>query len=138
VGIVPRRRAAKATTENLQSKLNTYMQPMKKLMSLLSLAAVSVVMMATPAKRGVWKTVTLADGSTVRVELRGDEYMSYWQAEDGRCFVKQAEGELYEEADRAEMTLLASNGARPLPCARRRSVSALAASTRNFPAQRKD
>lgn len=76
---------------------------MKKLISLLSLVAVSAAVMATPAKRGVWKTVTLADGSTVRVELRGDEYMSYWQSAEGQCYVRQADSDLYEVADMAAL-----------------------------------
>lgn len=56
-------------------------------------------MAAVPAKRGQWKTVTLADGTQVKVELRGDEFMKYWQAEDGRKFVKNAKTERYEVAD---------------------------------------
>lgn len=38
---------------------------------------------AVPAKRGQWQTVKLDDGSTVRVQLVGDEYMHFLQAEDG-------------------------------------------------------
>lgn len=42
---------------------------------------------AIPAKRGQWRTVRLADGTSVKVELRGDEWAHYWQGEDGRVFV---------------------------------------------------
>ena len=38
-----------------------------------------LVAVAVPAKRGQWKTVTLTDGSQVRVELVGDEFMHFWQ-----------------------------------------------------------
>ncbi len=59
--------------------------------------------MAVPAKRGQWKTVTLADGSKVRVELRGDEFLNYWQAEDGRRFVRNATTAKYELADMTKL-----------------------------------
>ena len=61
-----------------------------------------LVAVAVPAKRGQWKTVTLTDGSQVRVELVGDEFMHFWQAEDGRKFVQQA-GEVYRLADIEKM-----------------------------------
>jgi len=54
---------------------------------------------AVPAKRGIWKTVTTADGSTVRVELRGDEFCHYWRAADGRCYVENAGTGLFETAN---------------------------------------
>ena len=56
-------------------------------------------MAAVPAKRGQWKTVTLADGTKVKVELKGDEFMNYWQAEDGRKFVRNVNTDRYEVAD---------------------------------------
>ena len=59
--------------------------------------------MAVPAKRGQWKTVTLTDGSKVRVELRGDEFINYWQAEDGRRFVRNAATTKYELADMTKL-----------------------------------
>lgn len=52
----------------------------------LMMAFLSVVN-AIPAKRGQWRTVRLADGTSVKVELRGDEWAHYWQGEDGRVFV---------------------------------------------------
>ena len=36
-------------------------------------------MLAIPAKRGQWKTITLSDGRQVRVELRGDERAHWWE-----------------------------------------------------------
>ena len=64
---------------------------MKKLFTTLFFAAITAIATAVPAKRGQWKTVTLADGTTVRVELRGDEFCHFWQAEDGRTFVKDSQ-----------------------------------------------
>lgn len=63
----------------------------------------SLGMMAVPAKRGQWKTVTLADGTQVMVELRGDEFMNYWQSEDGRKFVRNIKTNRYEAADISTM-----------------------------------
>ena len=48
---------------------------------------------AIPARRGIWRTVTLGDGTQLQVELRGNEYMHFWQASDGRCFIKNESGE---------------------------------------------
>ena len=45
------------------------------------------VVNAIPVKRGQWRTIRLADGTSVKVELRGDEWAHYWQGEDGRVFV---------------------------------------------------
>lgn len=63
------------------------------------LIAITASAMAVPAKRGVWRTVKLADGSEVKVELRGDEYMKFWQAEDGRKFVKADGKDYFVKAD---------------------------------------
>lgn len=52
----------------------------------LMMAFLSVVN-AIPVKRGQWRTLRLVDGTSVKVELRGDEWAHYWQGEDGRVFV---------------------------------------------------
>ncbi|MCR5131816.1 MAG: M6 family metalloprotease domain-containing protein [Prevotella sp.] len=49
------------------------------------LAAVSVS--AVPAKRGVIRTLTLSDGTTVSARLVGDEHGHYWLSQDGRAFI---------------------------------------------------
>ena len=43
---------------------------------------------AIPAKRGLWKTITLADGQQVKVELRGDEQIHWWQDSLGQRYFK--------------------------------------------------
>ena len=48
-----------------------------------------VATLAVPAKPGQWRTLTLADGRQVRAELKGDEFMHFWQTEDSiRRFVR--------------------------------------------------
>lgn len=46
----------------------------------------------------------MADGTEIRVELRGDEFCSYWQAADGRKFVENNTTGYYEIADMKKMT----------------------------------
>ena len=81
---------------------------MKRLFVTLPLALACMAVLAVPAKRGQWKTVTLADGTEVRVELRGDEFCHFWQAEDGRQFVESAKAGVYEPADIEAMTARAA------------------------------
>ena len=52
---------------------------MKKLLTIIAMAVFAIGMQAIPAKRGIWRTVKLEDGTSLRVELRGNEYMHYWQ-----------------------------------------------------------
>ena len=69
----------------------------------MSALALSAMIWAVPAKRGIWKTVKLADGKEVRVELHGDEHLSFWQAENGGRYVKSAEKNSYVLADMAAL-----------------------------------
>ena len=54
---------------------------------------VTVTMMAIPAKRGQWKTLTLQDGTEVRATLVGDEHGHFWKAENGQAYIQQ--GDVY-------------------------------------------
>jgi len=58
--------------------------------------------MANPAKPGLWKTITLTDGTPLRVQLCGDERCNYWQAADGRRFVETAGGTYHEGVSSSE------------------------------------
>ena len=52
----------------------------------------AVAMMAIPAKRGVTRTVALADGTKVELTLHGDEHYAYYKtAEDKPCQVVNGE-----------------------------------------------
>ena len=46
------------------------------------LLTVATVANAVPAKRGVWKTLTMADGTKVKAQLMGDEHMHFWMTDD--------------------------------------------------------
>lgn len=45
--------------------------------------------LAVPARKGIWQTLTLADGTTVLAELHGDEHSHYWTTADGTWIARQ-------------------------------------------------
>lgn len=51
----------------------------RKIFTLALALATTLVANAIPAKRGIWRTMQLPNGTEVKVELRGDEFMSFWQ-----------------------------------------------------------
>lgn len=69
---------------------------MKRTTTFLLLFLVAVVMMAMPAKRGLWKTLPLADGSEIRAKLMGDEHAHFWMGEDGKRYVGNPATGLYQ------------------------------------------
>lgn len=74
----------------------------------MSMLLVAIGMSAVPAKPGVWRTVKLANGTEVKVELKGDEFARYWQAADGRCYVPQAGTEFFEATDITQLQAAAT------------------------------
>ena len=56
---------------------------MKRILTTLSLALLTLGALAIPAKKGIWQTLPL-NGTMVKAQLMGDEHMRYWQTEDGR------------------------------------------------------
>ena len=77
---------------------------MKKIFLGLVFLLAALTAFAIPAKRGQKTTLTLADGTQVVAELRGDEFGHYYEAADGRVFVKSASAVFYEQADKTEIT----------------------------------
>lgn len=73
---------------------------MKKNLSILILVSVCLAAYAVPAKRGQWQTLTLADGSKVQAELRGDEHSHFWMGTDGRTFTISSESDYALLSDR--------------------------------------
>ena len=68
---------------------------MKKILLALALLTVTIVVMAMPAKKGIWKTITLENGQEVKAQLMGDEFWNYWCTVDGKHYV--AVGSQYQE-----------------------------------------
>ena len=56
--------------------------------------------MALPVKKGVWKTLTLKDGTEVRARFVGDEHCRYWLGADGKRYV-DSDGQYTEMTDLA-------------------------------------
>ena len=68
--------------------------------------------MAIPAKRGLWKTVKLADGTEVSVQLRGDEHYHFWQDAEGQRYEKAGDCYRLVSADEASQKAAAKAAAR--------------------------
>lgn len=72
---------------------------MKKITLILSLLIATLAVNAIPAKRGVWKTIKLADGTEVRAQLVGDEHFHFWKAVNGEAYVLGQNKLVYEKAN---------------------------------------
>ena len=59
---------------------------------MLALMFTTATAMAVPAKRGMWKSLTKADGTEVRALLVGDENGHYWKGEDGKAYLLTDDG----------------------------------------------
>lgn len=66
------------------------------ILAAIALFAVSTTAMAKPVKPGQWKVITLANGTQVRAEIKGDEFVQFYQSEDGRCFERTSDGQYIE------------------------------------------
>ena len=75
---------------------------MKKILSIVLMAEITAVVMAVPARRGVTKTLRLADGTTVSAQLCGDEYCHYWQGSDGQAY-RSTHDNVYTPIDLADV-----------------------------------
>lgn len=72
---------------------------MKKLYLMLSmLFAFGSAANAIPAKK-LQKVITLTNGTQVSVELRGDEYLSWWEGTDGTAYRATADENVFEAFD---------------------------------------
>lgn len=72
---------------------------MKKLYLMLSmLFAFGAAANAVPAKK-LQKVITLTNGTQVSVELRGDEYLSWWKGTDGTAYRATADENVFEAFD---------------------------------------
>ena len=70
---------------------------------------------ASPAMPGNKKHITLADGTTVVAELTGDEFVSWWQTEDGARYVPSDDNaDIYVAADFGKMQKRAAAMRAPL------------------------
>ena len=73
---------------------------MKKFFVTMLLMATTMTMMAVPAKKGVWKTLKLQDGTEVKAQLVGDEHGHFWMTEDGKAYATQGDAEIYKQVEK--------------------------------------
>ena len=59
---------------------------MKKIIFTLLFVATTLATWAIPAKPGLWKTITLKNGTEIQAQLKGDEHAHYWQDANGTCY----------------------------------------------------
>ena len=78
----------------------------KRILLIPFLCLISIIMLAVPAKRGLWRTLQLTDGSTVRAMLVGDEHAHFWQDADGNTY-RSAGDATYQKIDRAQVVAAA-------------------------------
>lgn len=71
----------------------------KKLILLSALLLSALTMSAIPARKGLRRNITLDDGRVVSAELRGDEFFSFWQTDDGGRYVLDADKGVFTAHD---------------------------------------
>ena len=71
---------------------------MKKVLTVMTMLVVTMAVMAVPAKKGLTKTITLADGTEIQAMLVGDEHGHFWKAADGKTYL-QTEDNYYQAVD---------------------------------------
>lgn len=69
---------------------------MKRWFTLWVVLFVVLSAIAVPAKPGVWRTISLTDGTQVKVQLVGDEFMHYYQSADGTRYIYDAASATYQ------------------------------------------
>ncbi|MBR7048994.1 MAG: M6 family metalloprotease domain-containing protein [Prevotella sp.] len=97
---------------------------MRKFFFILSLLIVTLTISAVPAKPGLWKTITLSNGTEVRAQLVGDEHGHYWQAEDGIAYIQAVDADYYVPVEAKQVLAKAK--------ARRAKVNAQRVQKREF------
>ena len=89
------------------------MKRINKILITAVLACSAVAANAIPAYPGAWRTLTLADGTQVRAQLRGDEFGSFFMDAKGVCYTLDTNrgNNIYTKTD-INKVLLKSNAAR--------------------------
>ena len=59
---------------------------MKRILLSISAVLAAIAIQAMPVKPGIWRNITLANGTVVKAELVGDEHLTYWRTADGACY----------------------------------------------------
>lgn len=92
----------------VKEKINFNIMKRFFILFIMTVAVLSVS--AVPAKRGVWKKITLENGTTLDAQLRGDEFSHYYEDKDGVCYTENESG-LFSMANMDEV-MAKGNGRR--------------------------
>lgn len=68
---------------------------MKKILLSLSALLLTTASFAIPARPGIWRTITLTDGTQVQAQLQGDEHLNYYEDAEGNTYTENADGTFY-------------------------------------------
>ncbi len=68
---------------------------MKKILLSLSALLLTTASFAIPARPGIWRTLTLTNGTQVRAQLQGDEHLNYYEDAEGNTYTENADGTFY-------------------------------------------
>lgn len=101
-----------------------------RLSLIVALLAFTCPSRSVPAKRGVWRTITLSNGLTIKARLCSDEHAHWWQAEDGSCFDVDSLGKGKAVVPQELMSKARSRMAARRQAARRANANAKKASQR--------
>ena len=72
---------------------------MKRILLSISAVLAALAIQAMPVKPGIWRNITLADGSVVRAELVGDEHLTYWRTADGACYRQAPAADVFSKVE---------------------------------------
>jgi len=64
---------------------------MRRTVITLLVTLLALTLNAVPAKPGLWRSITLSDGTEVWARLCGDEHIHFWMSEDGQRYVKSGD-----------------------------------------------
>ncbi|MCR4852817.1 MAG: M6 family metalloprotease domain-containing protein [Prevotella sp.] len=62
---------------------------MKRYAFTIWLMLTTALVMALPARRGLWRFLPMPDGRQVKAQLMGDERLHYWMTADSICYIEQ-------------------------------------------------
>lgn len=65
---------------------------MRRLFSLILFVLCTLAVNAGPAQPGIWRTLTLPDGTTIEAELCGDEFVHYWRTTGDKLYIQTDAG----------------------------------------------
>lgn len=74
----------------------------RRLISMLLMLGTAMATWAIPAQPGLWKKLKLANGQTIEVQLRGDEFMKFWQDKAGTNYTMSDKGLIHANMEQLQ------------------------------------